>query len=100
MNRALARHRRWGHAAGPATRVIDFHAHFVPDFYRDAAAGAGYGDPDGIADFPATASSPAAQAGNRIVDVTPAHTAGRQPGSRAGQPVPEGKQEKEERKKQ
>ena len=25
--------------------VIDFHAHFVPDFYRDAAAGAGYGNP-------------------------------------------------------
>lgn len=32
--------------------VIDFHAHFVPDFYRDAAAGAGYGNPDGIAGFP------------------------------------------------
>ena len=32
--------------------VIDFHAHFVPDFYRDAAAAAGYGNPDGIAGFP------------------------------------------------
>lgn len=32
--------------------VIDFHAHFVPDFYRDAATGAGYGEPDGIASFP------------------------------------------------
>jgi 6-methylsalicylate decarboxylase len=32
--------------------VIDFHAHFVPDFYRDAATGAGYGEPDGIAGFP------------------------------------------------
>src|SRR2546430_1667084 len=32
--------------------VIDFHAHFVPGFYRDAAAGAGYGNPDGMAGFP------------------------------------------------
>jgi hypothetical protein len=32
--------------------VIDFHAHFVPDFHRDAATGAGYGEPDGIAGFP------------------------------------------------
>lgn len=32
--------------------VIDFHAHFVPGFYRDAAAAAGYGSPDGIAGFP------------------------------------------------
>src|SRR5580693_6656679 len=33
--------------------VIDFHAHFVPDFYRDAATAAGYGEPDGIPGFPA-----------------------------------------------
>ncbi|GLY79066.1 amidohydrolase family protein [Actinoallomurus sp. CA-142502] len=32
--------------------VIDFHAHFVPDFYRDAAVKAGYGNPDGMAGFP------------------------------------------------
>lgn len=32
--------------------VIDVHAHFVPDFYRDAATGAGYGNPDGMAGFP------------------------------------------------
>jgi 6-methylsalicylate decarboxylase len=32
--------------------AVDFHAHFVPDFYRDAATRAGYGDPDGIAGFP------------------------------------------------
>ena len=32
--------------------VIDFHAHLVPDFYRDAATAAGYGNPDGIAGFP------------------------------------------------
>jgi 6-methylsalicylate decarboxylase len=36
-------------AHSPAT---DFHAHFVPDFYRDAATRAGYGSPDGIAGFP------------------------------------------------
>jgi 6-methylsalicylate decarboxylase len=34
------------------TSAIDFHAHFVPDFYREAATGAGYGNPDGIAGFP------------------------------------------------
>lgn len=33
--------------------VIDFHAHFVPDFYRDAAAAAvGYAQPDGMAHYP------------------------------------------------
>jgi len=34
------------------SQVIDFHAHFVPAFYRDAAVAAGYGEPDGIAGFP------------------------------------------------
>jgi 6-methylsalicylate decarboxylase len=32
--------------------VIDFHAHFVPDYYREAATAAGYGEPDGIPGFP------------------------------------------------
>ena len=33
-------------------QVIDFHAHFVPDFYRDAATEAGYGNPDGMPGYP------------------------------------------------
>jgi 6-methylsalicylate decarboxylase len=36
----------------PNRPVIDFHAHFVPGFYRDAATAAGYGNPDGMPGFP------------------------------------------------
>lgn len=32
--------------------VIDFHQHFVPDFYRDAAIAAGHANPDGMSGFP------------------------------------------------
>ena len=32
--------------------VIDFHAHIVPGFYRDAAVAAGAGRPDGMPGFP------------------------------------------------
>lgn len=32
--------------------VIDFHQHFIPDFYRDAAVAAGHVNPDGMPGFP------------------------------------------------
>jgi predicted TIM-barrel fold metal-dependent hydrolase len=35
------------------TTRIDVHAHFVPDFYRDALVAAGHQHPDGIAGIPA-----------------------------------------------
>ncbi|MDT7686916.1 MAG: 6-methylsalicylate decarboxylase, partial [Pseudonocardiales bacterium] len=35
------------------TTRIDVHAHFVPDFYRDALVAAGHDRPDGIAAIPA-----------------------------------------------
>lgn len=36
----------------PAGR-IDVHAHFVPDFYREAALAAGIQQPDGMPNWPA-----------------------------------------------
>ncbi len=38
--------------AMPQPRRIDVHAHFVPDFYRQAAEEAGFGKPDGMPGIP------------------------------------------------
>lgn len=37
----------------PVGSVIDVHAHFVPDVYREAAVAAGHARPDGMPGFPA-----------------------------------------------